>query len=266
MLIALIIGVAIGLVASQFLAPSTTSADPVWDNIVATGEIRAGSDPSWPPYEELDENNKIVGFEVDLADAIAEKLGLTIIWESKGFDTILPSIQAKQLDLGVSGFSITPERLEQVQFTMPHSTTRGQVIMLQSKQTELGITQVHSLGELKNLGVVVGTQSGTTERDELDAAGVEYRAFNDFGAAITDMVSSNPSVDAVYAETPITPSWIAQQQAQGKDIVVVYDIPYYPVAFMVNKNANTFVEKIDGALAEIIASGQLDVLRAKWNA
>jgi len=265
-IIMLILGVVIGLVASPIIMPASTAADPVWDNILATGKIRAGTDPSWPPYEQLDNSSKIVGFEVDLADAIAAKLGLTVEWSSVGFDTVIPSIQAKQLDLGVSGFSVTSERLEQVKFTLPHSITRGQVIMLQTKQAALGITIVHSLEELKDLGVVIGTQTGTTEQDELEAAGVDNRAFNDFGAAITDMASTNPSVDAVYAETPITSSWIAQYHLQGKDIVIVYDTPYYPVAFIVNKNANTFLAKIDGALADIIASGQLDVLRAKWNA
>jgi ABC-type amino acid transport substrate-binding protein len=151
MIISLIVGVAVGLVASPLLMPqATTSADTVWDNIVASGEIKAGTDPTWPPYEELD-GTTIVGFEIDLADAIAEKLGLTIKWQSVGFDTVIPSMKAKQLDLGVSGFSVIPEGLDEVTFTMPHSINRGQVIMLQSKRTELGIALVNSLQELKNL-------------------------------------------------------------------------------------------------------------------
>ncbi len=266
LVVVLVVGFAIGVVASPFLLSTNTSADPIWDNIVKTGVIRAGSDPSWPPYEELDSNNKIVGFEVDVANALAAKLGLTIDWSSVGFDTVIPSIQAKTLDLGVSGFSITATRLEAIQFTMPHSITRGQVIMLQTKRDALNITTVATLAELKTLGLTIGTQTGTTEQDELDTASVANRPFNDFGAAITDMASANPSVDAVYAETPITSSWIAQYAGQGQTIVVVYDTPYYPCGFIVNKDAHTFVAKLDGALADLIASGQLDVLRAKWHA
>jgi len=123
-----------------------------------------------------------------------------------------------------------------------------------------------SLAELKTRNLKAGTQSGTTERDELSAAGVQYSAFSDYGTAIMDMASGSPSVDCVYAETPITTSWIAQYQAQGKSIVVVYDRPYYPCAFVANKDAHTFVQMINGALSDIIASGQLDTLRAKWNA
>lgn len=267
LVIMLLVGFGIGFVTGPAIMPSSTVADPVWDNIVATGVIKVGTDPTWPPYEQIDDEGNIVGFEVDIANAIAEELDLTIEWSSESFDAIIPSIQAKTLDLGVSGFSVTSSRLEVVQFTMPHSTTRGQVIMLESKQDSMGITTVSSIAELKNLGLTVGTQTGTTMQDELDAEGVENRAFNDFGLAMTDMVSANPSVDCVYAETPITSSWIGQYAAQGINIVVIYEDPsYYPVAFVANKDAHTLLAKVDGALADIIASGQLDALRTKWNA
>jgi ABC-type amino acid transport substrate-binding protein len=255
-----------GLVAAPIVMPPSTGADPVWDNIVNTGVIRVGTDPTWPPYESLNSTQQIVGFEVDLMDAIAEKLNKTVEWSSVLFDNIITSVKSKQLDLGVSGFSVTAERLQEVQFTMPHSVTRGQVIMLQSKRDSLNISMLTSLADLKTLNLKAGTQSGTTERDELAAAGVQYSAFSDYGTAIMDMASASPSVDCVYAETPITTSWIAQYQAQGKGIVVVYDTPYYPCAFVANKDAHILVQMINGALSDIIASGQLDTLRAKWNA
>jgi len=149
---------------------------------------------------------------------------------------------------------------------MPHSITRGQVIMLQTKRDSLNITMLTSLANLTALNLKVGTQSGTTERDELQQAGVQFSAFTDYGLAIMDMASVNPSVDCVYAETPITTSWMAQYEAQGKNMVVIYDTPYYPCAFVANKDAHTFVAKINGALSDLIASGQLDALRTKWHA
>jgi ABC-type amino acid transport substrate-binding protein len=267
MIIVAVVAFVIGLVAAPIvMPPSTGTTDSVWDNIVKTGVIRVGTDPTWPPYESLNSTNQIVGFEVDLMDAIAKKLNKTVEWSSVLFDNIITSVKSKQLDLGVSGFSVTTDRLEEVQFTMPHSVTRGQVIMLQSKRDSLNITMLTSLTDLKTLNLKAGTQSGTTERDELDAAGVQYSAFSDYGMAVMDMASANPSVDCVYAETPITSSWIAQYQAQGKSIVIIYDTPYYPCAFVANKDAHTLVQMVDGALSDIIASGQLDTLRAKWHA
>ena len=266
MIVVLIVGFAIGLVAAPLLMPQSTAADPVWDSVVASGKIRIGTDPSWTPYESLDSNNKIVGFEIDLANAIATKLGLTLETSSVIFDNIVSSVKDKSLDMGVSGFSITPDRLEQVAFTIPHSTTQAEIIMTQSKKDALGITMLNSLSDLKTQGLTVGTQTGTTEESELIDAGVSHKSFTDYGTAIQDMMSANPSVDCVYAETPITTSWIAQYQAQGKAISIIYQAPYYPCAFVVNKDARTFLAKVDGALAEIIKSGQMDTLKAKWNA
>lgn len=266
MILVAVVAFAAGFFAAPLINPTkTTSADPIWDSIVASGKIRIGTDPSWPPFESLDNSSNIVGFEVDLADAMATKLGLTTEWHAVGFDTIIASVQSKDLDMGVSGFSVTADRLQQVEFTIPHTDTRAQVIMLQSKRDQLGITTLSSLADLKNYSLTVGTQTGTTERDELDTAGVSYRAFNDYGAAISDMASANPTVGCVYAETPITTSWIAQYQAQGKNIVVIYDKPYYPCAFVVNRDAHTFLDKLNGAYAEMINAGQVDTIRAKWH-
>lgn len=271
LVVMLVVGFAIGLFASPAIMPQKTTepqptGDTIWASIVASGKIRIGTDPSWPPFEQLDNvTGNIVGFEVDIAKAIAAKLGLQTEWRSVAIGTIIAEVQAKTLDLGVSGFSITADRLQQVQFTIPHTFTRVQVIMLQSKRAELNITTITSLGQLKTLGLTVGTQTGTTEQDELGAASVDYRAFTDFGLAIQDMTSGNPSVSCVYAETPITTALINQYQAMGKTISIIYDIPYYPCAFVANKDANTFVAKMNGAFAEMIASGQFDQIKAKWN-
>jgi ABC-type amino acid transport substrate-binding protein len=80
------------------------------------------------------------------------------------------------------------------------------------------------------------------------------------------MVSGNPSVQAVYAETPITTNWINDFKSQGIQVGAVYSHPYYPVAFVVNKNSHTLLDKMDGVIAQLIFDGTVDQLRAKWNA
>jgi ABC-type amino acid transport substrate-binding protein len=266
--IMLVVGFAVGIISSPFLLPQNSSTtDTVWENIQTTGVIRVGTDPTWPPYQMLDnQTGQIVGFEVDLADACAQQLGLTIDWQSVGFDNIILSVQNGQLDMGVSGFSITPERLEEVSFTVPHSTTEGQVVMLKSTAEAKGITTVNSLADFKTLGVKVGVQSGNVEQEELQDAGVDIATWSDSASPFQDLVSSNPSVQAVYAETPITTSWIADFAAQGHDLVVVYTHPYYPVAFVIAKGSHTLLDRMDGALVQLIYDGTVDQLKAKWHA
>ena len=265
--IMLVVGFGAGLISSPFLvAQKSSGTDEVWANIEKTGVIKVGTDPTWPPYQLRDDQGKIVGFEVDLANAVAAKLNLTIQWQDTAFGSIITSVQGGQLDMGVSGFSIRPDRLEQVSFSVPHSVTIAQVIMLQSTINAKHITSITSLSQLKDLGIVVGSQMGEVEEAELKAAGVETKSWSDSASAIQDMVSANPSVQAVYAETPITTTWIAQYEAQGHDLGVVYNHQYYPVAFLVNKNADTLLDKVNGVLVELIYDGTVDQQKAKWHA
>jgi polar amino acid transport system substrate-binding protein len=264
----LVVGFVVGLVSSPFIMPQTSSTtDTVWANIQKTGIIKVGTDATWPPYEMRNNvTNAIEGFEVDLANACAQKLNLTIQWNDVGFDTIILSVQNGQYDMGVSGFSVTSDRLDQVSFTVPHSTTEGQVIMLKSTMAAKNITTLTSLADFKTLGITVGVQSGNVEQTDLQTAGVDIRTWQDSASPFLDLVSGNPSVQAVYAETPITTNWIAQFQSEGHPTGVVYSHPYYPVSFVVAKGSHTLLDKIDGALADLIFDGTVEALRAKWNA
>jgi ABC-type amino acid transport substrate-binding protein len=265
--IMLVVGFAVGLVSAPFLMPQkSTVTDTVWENIQNTHIIKIGTDATWPPYQFRDNASNIVGFEVDLAKDCADKLGLTIEWHDVSFDTIILSVQNGQYDMGVSGFSVTPERLPEVSFTLPHSTTEGQVIMLQSTMAAKNITTVNSLADFKTLDITVGVQSGNVEETELRAAGVTIHTWSDSASPFLDMVSGNPSVQAVYAETPITTSWIAQFQTEGKQAGVAYRHPYYPVAFLVAKGSTTLLEKMNGALTQLIYDGTVDQLKVKWHA
>jgi ABC-type amino acid transport substrate-binding protein len=164
--IMLVVGFGVGLISSPYLiAQNTHGTDTVWENIQKTGVIKVGTDPTWPPYQLRDSQNKIVGFEVDLADACAAKLNKTIQWNDVTFDNIILSVQNGQLDMGVSGFSVTPERLKEVSFTLPHSTTEGQVVMLKSTMDakHIAADSILTLADFKTLGIKVGVQSGNVE-------------------------------------------------------------------------------------------------------
>lgn len=265
MVVIAVVALVAGLYASPLVFPPSKEADPVWAHVTQAGKIVAGTEPGWPPYEFLN-GTSIVGFEIELTEMIAHDLNLTVEWRNIAFDAIIPSVKAMDIDLGVSGFSVTSVRLQEIQFTMPHSITEGQVIMLKSRADALGITTLTSLANLTQIGggLKCGTQVGTTQRAELlQVAPSALVTYNDFLLALQDM--KRGAIDAVYAETPITSNWILQaEQAHEGQIVVVFRRPYYPVAFVASKDADTLVAKINGALAEIIASARLDQLKQKW--
>jgi ABC-type amino acid transport substrate-binding protein len=259
-----IVAFAIGLVASPIVLPPKTEEDTIWNRVSTSGTIIVGTEPGWPPYEFTDTQGNIIGFEVDIMNEIADQLDLTVDWKDMGFDAIILAVKAGDIDLGVSGFSVTAQRLAEMDFTMYHSITEGQIVMLQSRATTLGVTMLKSPKNLTDYGMTCGAQVGTTQAQELgNLAPTALRTYEDFPLALQAM--KNGIIDSVYAETPITSDWILKAEEAGEPaIIVVFKRPYYPVAFIANKDADTLVAKINGALAEIIASGKLDELREKW--
>jgi len=261
MIVIAVVAFAVGLFASPLVLPPSKEADPVWARVTKAGKMVVGTEPGWPPYEYLN-GTQIVGFEIELTELIADELNLTVEWRNMAFDAIIPAVQAGDIDLGVSGFSVKPARLEVVQFTMPHSITEGQVIMLQSRANQLGITTIQSLANLTQLigSQKCGAQTGTTQEEELmQVAPSVLKSYSDYLIALQDM--KRGAIDCIYAETPITTGWIAEAE---EPIVIIFNRPYYPVAFVAHKDADTLVAKIDGVLAEIIASGQLTQLKLEW--
>lgn len=263
-IVVLIVAFATGLFASPYIMPE---AEPktMWETIQERGVIKIGCSPDWPPYEYLNlTTGEFIGFEVELMEMIADQLNLTVEWKNMGFDLIIPEVKDKAIDLGVSGFSIYPERLGIVQLTMYHSITEGQIIMLKSERDALGITEIDSVEELETLGLICGAQVGTTQQKELnEKAPGALETYLDYLVALEDM--KRGAIDCVYAETPVTSWWILEaEEAAEEPLVVIYRRPYYPVAFVANRDADIFVEKINGVLAEMIAEGELDELKAKW--
>jgi len=268
MVVIAIVAFAAGFVISPYITPEA-KPKTIWETIQERGTIKVGSSPDWPPYEYLNvTTGEFTGFEVELMEMIAERLNLTVDWIEKGFDLIIPEVGDRTLDLGVSGFSIYADRLEVVQFTMHHSITEGQIIMQKSKRDTLGITEIDSLEELETLGggLKCGVQVGTTQQAELqEKAPSALVTYEDYLAALDALDLG--AIDCIYAETPVTSWWILEAEEAGDPaLVVIYRRSYYPVAFVANQDADTFVAKINGALSEIIAEGKLDELKAKWKA
>lgn len=270
LIIVAIVAFAIGYYTYPSINPtvSPTPQKSTWDIIKERGYIVVATSPDWPPFEYIDPaTNQLTGYEVDLMNAIAQKLGITVKWKSMQFDSIVAAVKNKEVDLGVSGFSIFPDRLNEVAMTMPHIVTQVQLIMLEDKAEELGITKFGSLSDLANYNLIVGTGSGTTEEAELlnlTKQGVmpssHVKSYPDFGTALKDLEVGN--IDALYAETPITTWWISTEPVK---LVVVYARSYWPVGFIANKDSSELVKEINSALSQLFADGEIDQIKAKWN-
>ncbi|VTP61397.1 ABC transporter arginine-binding protein 1 precursor [Serratia rubidaea] len=135
------------LLAAAVLAGVTFSAQ-------AADTIRFASSATYPPFESLDANNQIVGFDIDLAKALCKQMQAECTFTNQAFDSLIAALKFKKFDAVISGMDITPERSKQVSFTQPYYANSAIVIAQKGKYA--------SLAELK--GKKVGMENGTTHQ------------------------------------------------------------------------------------------------------
>ena len=99
-----------------------TTTEATGFSTIEEGFLTVGSDISWPPFEEYNAAGEVVGFDADLVNEIASRLGLEVKWEDTSFDTIFTNLAQGQFDIVASGATITAERALQVNFSTGTST------------------------------------------------------------------------------------------------------------------------------------------------
>jgi polar amino acid transport system substrate-binding protein len=128
------------------------------------------TDPNFPPFEFIGFNQNIVGVDIEIAQAIADELGVRLSVVSSDFDAIIPAIRSGRGDIAISGFTIKPERQRVVDFSIPYIESVQYLIL---RENENRITTMESLAG-KNVGVVRGYSGQLWIDDEMAEDGVLY--------------------------------------------------------------------------------------------
>ena len=146
---------------SEFALPNAPTAASESKPPASIGDtIKFCSDTTYPPMESI-EKGKIVGADIDIANALVKLWGKKAEFATTGFDVLIPAVQAKKCDAAISAFSDTPERAKEVDFADYVSV--GTLIMVK-KGNPAGISDLASLA-----GKTVAVQAATTQKDMLDA-------------------------------------------------------------------------------------------------
>ena len=122
------------------------------DKVRDQGVLIVGTEPEFPPFESLDENGDLVGFDIDLAHAIAEDLGVDVRFETMAFDSLPSALGVGKIDVILSGMTATPERAQSRAFT--DSYFRTQLCLLVGKDAAIQKSQD---ADGKRLVVKLGT-------------------------------------------------------------------------------------------------------------
>jgi polar amino acid transport system substrate-binding protein len=218
------------------------------------GKVRVATDATWAPFEFVDDQNKIVGFDIDLMNAIADKAGLDIEYVNVGFDALLAGMAAGTYDAAISSITIKPERAENMLFTDPYYVA-GQMIVVRSNNTS--ITGQSSLSG-KKLGAQLATTGESLAKENTSEANV--KSYNSIGLAVQDLL--NDQIDAVICDTPVAESYVKENSGSLKTVGGALTTEDYGIA--VAKGKEDLLKKINDALRTVKSEGLIDQLVKEW--
>lgn len=213
--------------------------------------IVMGTNAEFPPFEYI-EANKVVGFDVDIANKIAEKLDLELVVENMQFASLTAALQTGKVDFVVAGMTNNPERAKEVNFSDGYFNA-SQVIIVKK-----GNEEVKSKEDLvgKKIGVQLGT-TGESESKEIEGATVE--SYDAGYAAVMSLV--NGKIDAVVIDQEPAEKFVAQND---KIMMLDEELTNEEYAIAVNKENEELLNKINEVLKELKENGEYDTLCEKY--
>jgi polar amino acid transport system substrate-binding protein len=230
--------------------------------IKAAGKIVVGTDATYAPNEFLDEDGKTIkGMDVDLFNAVAQKFGVTAEWVPAGFDSIILGVNSGKYDVGVSSFTINPERKKQVNMV---SYFNAGTQWLVPKGNPKRVDPENACG------LRIGVQKGTIQVDDLTA---RSKKCVDAGkkpitqvpqtsqAQVTADLSSGKTV-AMLADSPISLYAVKQTGGALEALGKTYDAAAY--GYVIPKAETAFAQAIADALKALDSSGDYKKTLGNW--
>jgi polar amino acid transport system substrate-binding protein len=228
--------------------------------IKSTGKIAIGTDSTYAPSEFLDADGKtVIGFDVDLFNAVAGKLGLKTEWQTAKFDDIIPGVGSGKYQIGVSSFTINDERKKQVN-----------MVSYFSAGTQWAAKKGATIDPENACGKRIAVQTGTVQVDDITARGKkctdggkpaitidQYQAQGDATAAV---ISGKD--EAMLADSPVSAYAVKQTSGQLALVGSIYESA--PYGYAVGKDQTEFAQALQGAVQSLITDGTYKTILTKW--
>lgn len=230
--------------------------------LVADGVLTIGSDTAFPPFESMN-GDKAEGFDVDLADALAKEMGLTVNFTSQTFDTLIPQLKAGgTFDVIMSGMTITPEREKEITFSTPYIDSNQSIAVVKGKVAKLDGNDAAAINTAFT-GKVIGVQSGTTgeawAKENIKGA-KQIVPFSDTLAAFSALNAGK--VDAVVNDLPVSAYLVKTSYTNNELVAEIPTGEQYGIGIA---TPNTALQKaINDALQALKDSGEYKTIYMKW--
>ncbi|WP_053956092.1 transporter substrate-binding domain-containing protein [Inediibacterium massiliense] len=240
------------IVVSAGCSQNISSADKSkLGEIKNKGKIVLGTSAGYPPYEfhkEINGEDVIVGFDIEIAKVIAEELGVELEIKDMKFDGLLAALVADKIDFIIAGMAPTEERAKSVDFTKTYYNAQQRILIRVEDQDK-----IKSIDDLK--GLKIGVQKSTVQEEIAKGIeGIQVKSLS----KVTDLVLelSNNKIDGIILAKPVA---TAYQKKNSKFIVPDISLGKdESAAIAINKGNEDLVKEINKILDQLIAEGKID--------
>src|SRR5512141_2641501 len=208
------------------------------------GVMRVGFEGAYPPFNYLNEQKQFDGFDVDVANDIARRLGVRVEFVATQFEALIGGLDADKWDIVIAQMSITDQRKKQVDFTDPYVVTGGVIIV---RNGESGYT---TLADLK--GRKVGAGSGTTFEEVATRAGANVTTYKSVNQYVQDL--ENGRLDAIINDR-ITMGYLIKSKNLPVKISSTGLVSRDVIGMALKKNNPDFVAAVNKAFNEMKTDG-----------
>jgi polar amino acid transport system substrate-binding protein len=238
--------------------PAPRAADARLPQILASGALRVAVSADRPPLNLKDRNGAIVGFEVDIVQALATAMGLELSLVEVPFADLIASLESDRADLAISGLTMTPERNARVAFAGPYYVSGMSVLARSQAITDVEDPAALDLAE-RRYAAVTGSTSAKFIADVLPRA--ELVSVGDYDAGIQMVIDGR--VDALFADHLACSVAVWRHPEAGLSTLAT---PWTvePLGIAVPSDAPLLLNLVQNYLATLDHTGLLAGYRAKW--
>ncbi len=241
------------LLVLPFMLTSCAKSEKTIAAIKEAGVLTMATTSGFEPFEVLGADGKVTGVDVEIAQAIADHLGVKLEIADVDFKTIVPGVKSHKYDLGVAGITNNEERRENVNFSIDYYTASQSIIVLADNTT------IKTVDDVKNL--TVGVQAGTTGETYCIDNGIKYNSYANGAAAC--LALEGHKIDAVVLD--LVPASKHVDASDGKYKLLSEPLTRENYAIAIAKENVELQEEVNKVIEQLKENGKLYEIFDKYN-
>ncbi|MDN7244673.1 transporter substrate-binding domain-containing protein [Planococcus shenhongbingii] len=237
---------------------ANTEKTVLLDQIKEEGVLKVGLMGTYRPYNFMNENQEMDGFDADIAKEVADRLGVEVEFVAQEFSGMIAGLQAEKFDVVISQMTITDERKEQMDFSDPYITNQVKVIVSEDNDSITAVEEFKG----KDIGVGLGTNDETYLRTELMPEVGEFNimTYDDVITTLKDLDAGrvDATINNMYAIKPVV------EQNGFKIKAVGEPIKSDQAGIAARKGNEELITELNRILAEMKEDGTYNEIFVKW--